>query len=445
MVGKRDLLFGFLLCCVTVVPSYSEVQMGISQIFGTGLRASTIASGDLNGNGFDDIAVANIYSHTITVAYNNGEGHFENIEEVPLNGKLHPVAVTIGDVDGDGWNDLVVVHIQKFAENSETPYDDAEVVVLYGGEDEFPSLTQDYGIWGVPSWIEVADYNGDGDADILVGNNGNFVFRNDFIGQTDGGLYPYLNVDERVLTPTKEQTIEGSLVHFTTIDYNDDGFMDVVGVDQGTLGLSGITGELLIEFPKIQFFEGSLSGLQHQEDRAIDLNYRPWSIDSADFNDDGLPDLAVAMVGDMDEISFLGTNASVDLFQHTGASFVRNKKIPTSGVAFYVMAEDFDMDGDIDIAVTVQEIVETEEGNLLVPYLKVFELNEENDYEETVSLELQEEPRYATVADFDQDGDLDIAIICSIIDVGGEENAYNGQVYIIMNEAITSVSNWSLY
>ena len=148
-------------------------------------------------------------------------------------------------------------------------------------------------------------------------------------------------------------------------------------------------------------------------------------------------DIAVSIVGDMDFISFLGTNASVDLFRNEGGRFDLMTSVPTPGVAFAVMAEDFDLDNDIDLAVTVQELVESGAALELIPKLRLYENDGTNQFTETAVFNLQEEPRYATAGDFDNDGDIDLAILCMIQDSGDENSAYNGQVYVFLNNAST--------
>ncbi len=449
MVWYKSFLkrIGLLVCFagLFVDAGFAEIKMNFGQIFGVGLRGSTIASGDLNGDGHPDLAVANMFSHSVSVAYNDGSGRFGQFEEIQLEQeKKHPVAVDIGDLDDDGRNDIVLAHIQKVGDSSEVPYDGAEIITIFFNEDG--SLEQKaFGIWGVPSWVKVADINNNGVNDILVGNNGNLVLRPDFIGQTDGGIYPYLNLGNREFVGLSSQTIVGSIVHFVYSDFDDDGLKDVVGIDQGTLGLSGFSGELVIEDPKIDYFKGTSSGVEYDESKFILLENKPWSIDTGDFDGDGETDIIVAIVGDMDFVSFSGENAFVATYQFNGTRFSRSKIIPTPGVAFFVLAEDYDMDGDDDFAVTVQEIVETPDGNLQVPTLRIYENDGFGNFTEISSHELQEEPRYAVKDDFDDDGDTDIAVLCSINDVGGAANAYNGQVYTFFNDAITSVGNWELY
>ena len=96
------LLFGGVNGAILLFPIllFAAIDMEHGSIFGVGLRASTIASGDLDGDGDLDLAVANIQSNSISIAYNDGNGNFTNIKVVPLEeGRKYPIAVTIGNLD----------------------------------------------------------------------------------------------------------------------------------------------------------------------------------------------------------------------------------------------------------------------------------------------------------------------------------------------------------
>ena len=122
-----------------------------------GLVPTSIAVGDLNGNGTLDLVVANSSSRTVSVLLGNGSGFFGKAMTYPAGG--FPVSVAAADVNGDGKLDLVVAN--------------GSVGVLLGNGDATfrPIVTYDSG-GSSASAVAVGDVNGDGKADLIVANSG---------------------------------------------------------------------------------------------------------------------------------------------------------------------------------------------------------------------------------------------------------------------------------
>ncbi len=101
----------------------------------------------------------------------------------------------------------------------------------------------------------------------------------------------------------------------------------------------------------------------------------------------------------------------------------------------------------IDLAVTIQEIVESGSDAGLKPELALYENDGKNHFteiiydedsdEEKPKFPLDFEPQYAVTGDFDGDGDIDLAILCFIADAENENVAVNGEVIIYFNKART--------
>jgi hypothetical protein len=126
------------------------------------------AIGDLNGDGKPDLAIVNSPASTtdrtgingLTVLYGDGAGKFTMMNGSPLAAGKIPNRVAIGDVNGDGINDVVV------SDN------DDNKIYLYimkkrGGVLSSSSITAG----NHPKGLSIADLNGDGKGDILVCNN----------------------------------------------------------------------------------------------------------------------------------------------------------------------------------------------------------------------------------------------------------------------------------
>jgi hypothetical protein len=74
--------------------------------FAAGAYAISVATGDFNGDGVSDLAVANLNSHTVSVLLGNGDGTFQS----PWNFEagIGPHAVVVSDFNRDGRADLAI-------------------------------------------------------------------------------------------------------------------------------------------------------------------------------------------------------------------------------------------------------------------------------------------------------------------------------------------------
>ncbi len=73
-----------------------------------GAPQSSVAIGDLDGDGVPELAVANYLSNNVSVLMGNGDGSFAT--DATFAAGNRPVSIAIGDVDGDGIHDLAVAN-----------------------------------------------------------------------------------------------------------------------------------------------------------------------------------------------------------------------------------------------------------------------------------------------------------------------------------------------
>src|SRR5438132_995870 len=70
-----------------------------------GTTPESLAAGDFNGDGRQDLAVANAGSNTVTVLLGTGNGTFTQATGSPITVGTTPESVALGDLNGDGKPD----------------------------------------------------------------------------------------------------------------------------------------------------------------------------------------------------------------------------------------------------------------------------------------------------------------------------------------------------
>lgn len=128
-----------------------------------------VAIGDVNADGKPDLAIINSPASTggsstgtngLTVMLGDGTGKFTRMEGSPYEAGKIPNRVAIGDVNGDGVNDIV------------TSDNDADKIYLFLSGKKGTALTRSIITVGHhPKGVAIADLNGDGKGEIVVCNN----------------------------------------------------------------------------------------------------------------------------------------------------------------------------------------------------------------------------------------------------------------------------------
>ena len=237
--------------------------------------------GDINGDGFGDIAIGDIHHNVergrIDIYPGGGQGPRNDagwvVESNQAGSRFGYSVASAGDVNGDGFDDVLVG--APFYDNGQI---DEGAVFLYFGSNQglgwlplwWAEGNQAYAFLG-RSVAAAGDVNGDGLCDIIAGASGYLVGADDvgaaFVWQSAEGGIPYGNPGNASWSFIGDQ--DHSLLGFSVDgagDVNGDGYADViVGAylyDNGTEDEGGVW-----------VFHGSADGLSPTADWFHDTNH----------------------------------------------------------------------------------------------------------------------------------------------------------------------------
>lgn len=329
--------------------------------------AVTIA--DLDGDGFLDLAaVALDESHDtcyVTVSLNDGYGDFNGVSRFILPDRA--LAICAADFDNDSDIDLAVP--------CDWPTSSA-VVLFNDGQGYF--ATQDvYPLDGGLQDVVSCDVDGDGWLDLVVVNSGPYRV-NVFINRQDGTFDP----------PTFWTTGSSPSALFAA-DFDNDGDVDLAtsNYDSGDVSVLLNNGDKTFA-PYVSYASGD----------------GPVSIYGADVDGDGDIDLATTSI----------ISLSVDvLFNNSDGTYATPDEYTDMWDPYSVNVADLDGDGDLDMSVGAVE-----------PNCTVVKFNNgDGTYGASTSFSFANTCASTHAADIDRDGDLDIV----------EAAPYHGGIAIMLN------------
>ena len=227
---------------------------------GAGNAPAVVISGDFDADGFTDVAIASEDSDTVTYARGGGSGLQREFE---LNTFDEPVAVTAGDYDNDGFADVVVAS-------------DRAAILTYlrgGGQGLAPDFAARIEVRRRTTALESGHFDGDEFIDVLTlsrqgrlfySRGGSSGLANERTEEFDTGAFP------------------GALA---SGDYDGDGYLDVVVANRNSNDLT--------------YLRGSKAGLAATDEAGeeippIPVEELPEALTNGDYDGDGFVDLAVA-------------------------------------------------------------------------------------------------------------------------------------------------------
>ncbi|HEX4003302.1 MAG TPA: FG-GAP-like repeat-containing protein [Candidatus Acidoferrales bacterium] len=182
-----------------------------------GFEPTCLAVADLNGDGHQDLVVADQGNNSFSVLLGNGNGTFQTRTDYPTG--TAPVYVALGDFNEDGALDIA------------TANNTANTVSVYYNQisnQNLPTGTflaagaRDFPAGNGPTSIAVADYNLDGLADLVVSD------------QTDNAISVILNLGGGEFAANVELPVGTAPVSVATADFNGDSRPDIATANNGS-------------------------------------------------------------------------------------------------------------------------------------------------------------------------------------------------------------------
>lgn len=215
---KTPLLAGAAGVTVLAAIAYAQPFGGFApqQSYSVGSGPRRVVVADFNGDGRLDMATSNAAGNSLSVRLGNGDGTFGPVVTFTAGGAL-PLTLHAADIDADGDLDLTVINgndpsLSVFKNNGGGTFSAHQNLFFDPDEPPFP---------GVFICHAMGDFNGDGSSDVavqslttnalmLVPNNGAGTF----------GAFSVIDEDNGFAFPTD----------MAAADLNNDGHLDIVTI-----------------------------------------------------------------------------------------------------------------------------------------------------------------------------------------------------------------------
>ena len=388
------------------------------ETFGSG-----VAWIDYDNDGFADLYFVNGAPGSANALYrNNKDGTFLDVTQkagvaATGNRRSYKTGAAVGDFDNDGHLDL---YVTAFGPN---------ILFRNNGNGTFADVTAAAGVAGGPSeWSTSTgffDFDRDGDLDLYVVNYLDYrLDDNPYCGLRKEGYRMYCNpttfdgMADRLFRNNGNGTFTdvsreagianpaGKGLGVTFCDFDGDADVDIY-----------VANDLVRNFLYRNNGDGTFLDVAYGAGVGFDLNGKPQAgmgVDCADFDGDGLPDLFVTNFSE--ELNALYQNRGKGVFEEVSASVgLSSGFLPLGfGAKFF----DADNDGDLDLHVTnghVIDNVKLYQTNVTYAQKDLLYENVGGRFREVTeqagpALQKLRVGRGLAVADFDNDGGLDVAI-----------------------------------
>jgi Bacterial Ig-like domain (group 3)/FG-GAP-like repeat len=299
----------------------------------------SVAAADLNNDGSVDLVTAdecnssNCTGGSVSVLLGNGDGTFQSAVSYSSGGEdAH--AVVIGDVNGDGRPDVVVVNNC----NSNSNCSNGSVSVLLGNGDGTFQSAVSYGSGGLDATsVAIADVNGDAKADVVVANN---CVDNNCL---NGSVSVLLGNGDGTFQPAVSYNSGGQEATYVAVgDLNGDGKLDLAVTNQCASNSNCSNGAVSVLLGK---GDGTFNSAVNYSVTGQYSN----SIAIGDVNGDGHPDLTVSSECNSNQCS---TGSLSVLLGNGDGTFQAGVDYASGGeYAMAIALTDINGDGKLDLLV----------------------------------------------------------------------------------------------
>lgn len=377
--------------------------------YATGFGARSITADDVDGDGDQDLAVACAYANEVWLLCGAGDGTFAATDVVPVvvgsPADAQPHAIAAADLDGDALPELFVADVHT-----------DELLVLSSSGGAGYAIAARHATGPGPAAVLVHDFDDDGRQDVLVSTQ---VALELFLAATDGTLqapvaFPLPDGVGSTAMRLADVTLDGALdvlvcsgaqdrvtifervggalaagdplragdgpAAVVARDVGGDGALDLLVTNSGSGDLLALHGDGSGAFgPRAPYASGP----------------RGVSVVVADWNADGVPDLAAAYEGEDDVPGGLSIHLGLG-----DGTFVTQASIELDGTVQDLAAGDLDLDGAVDLVVVRESPRE----------LLVVLSNADGTFAHPTVHEVQWGPESVAVADLDGDGAPDVVV-----------------------------------
>jgi hypothetical protein len=326
-----------------------------------------IVSTDFNGDHKADLAVTNFDSNNVSILLGKGDGTFI-VAPSPAVG-MAPVGIIVGDFNGDGKADLAVADSGVPSGNNAGTHPNTVAILLGTGTGRFqaPLFVE---VARTPLLLAASDFNKDNRQDLVVSNN-------------QGGVVSVLLGNGNGTFQTPRTFPVPQALGVGVADFNTDGNADLVVSNENLSSIALLLGDGTGSFrPAIQVPSGRL----------------PSAVLTGDFNHDGKADYLTSNVDP--------NTISVVLGKGNGTFIDIGPAVPTNGaVSNQIIAADFNNDGISDLAQVNTGIVGSL-GNTISVLLG----NASGGFHSAQKFTVGTQPSGLAAVDFNHDGRLDLVV-----------------------------------
>jgi hypothetical protein len=274
-----------------------------------------IVTADFDGDTNLDLAVADFGDGVVRTLLGRGDGGFRTGPSFSIAAPYAPLALAVGDFNGDGVLDLAVVEYNGPA--------DGRLGIFLGKGDGTFHKSAEYNLGYEPSSAAVADFDGDGHLDVVVTNQG---------VKGNGSVMVFFGNGDGTFKPPTTYNLGAYPDGVAAGDLNGDGRPDLA-VAEGDEGVAVLLNKGVGKFGKPVVYPVFPAAVT--------------TVVIAELNHDNYPDL---VVGTFQAVGvLLGKGAG----KFGKAAIYSTVPLTRESNPYDVVVADFNLDGNTDIAVVI--------------------------------------------------------------------------------------------